>query len=134
MLAIPYLLLSFLAALVLVQHFFRELPALVRIVAAFAVSVVLTGWVNFLAAWLLHSGGRDDATFYGAFVAMLVNAVIIAAAWRDLRSVSFRVRPLELLGTGAALALSFWVMQGLRESRGVVDHLFSGCWARRRAG
>jgi hypothetical protein len=30
--------------------------------------------------------------------------------------------------------LSWGGAQGLRESRGVVDHLFSGCWARRRAG
>jgi hypothetical protein len=26
------------------------------------------------------------------------------------------------------------ISQGLRQSRGVVDHLFSDCWARRRAG
>lgn len=110
MLAIPYLLLSFLAGLVLVQRFFREFPVLVRMVAAFAISVVLTGWVTFLAGWLIHSMGRDDATFSGAFVAMLVNAVIATVLWRELRPASFRVRPLELLGTGAALALSFWVM------------------------
>ncbi|MGH3769544.1 MAG: DUF2298 domain-containing protein, partial [Pseudonocardiaceae bacterium] len=111
MLAIPYLLLSFLAALVIVQRLFPEFPVLVRFVGAFAVSIVLTGWVNFSAAWLIYSLGRDDATYYGAFVAMLVNAVIVAVAWRELRPASFRVRPLELLGAGAALALSFWVIE-----------------------
>jgi hypothetical protein len=110
MLVIPYLLLSFLAALVLIQRFFGEFPTLVRIMGSFAVSIVLTGWVNFLAAWLTHSMGFEDATFYGAFVAMLVNAVIIATGWRDLRPDFFGVRPLEMLGTGAALALSFWFM------------------------
>jgi hypothetical protein len=107
MLAIPYFFLSFLAALVIVQRFFREFPVLVRIAAAFAVSIVLTGWVNFLAAWLIHSLGRDDATFSGAFVAMLVNAVIVAAGRRELRGAGFRVRPLEVLGVGAALAFSW---------------------------
>ena len=82
MLAIPYLVLSFLAALVIVQRFFREFPVFVRFVAAFAISIVLTGWVNFAAGWLIHSLGRSDATFYGAFVAMGTNAVIIGLGWR----------------------------------------------------
>lgn len=111
MLAIPYLLLSFLAALVIVQRCFREFPALVRIVGAFAVSIVLSSWLTFLAAWLIHLFGIDDATAYGAFVAMLVSAVTIALGWRELRPASFRVRPLEILGAGAALAVSFWVMK-----------------------
>ncbi len=110
MLAIPYLFLSLLGALVIVQRFFREFPALVRIVAAFAVSIVLTGWVSLVAAWLIHSLGAADATFYGAFVAMVVNAIIVAVGLRKLRQASLRVRPLEMLGVGAALALSFWVM------------------------
>lgn len=111
MLAIPYLLLSFLAALVIVQRFFPEFPVLVRVVGAFVVSIVVTGWVNFFAAWLIHSLGRADATYYGAFVAMLVNAVIATAGWRQLRPVFFRVGLLEMLGAGAALVFSFWVMQ-----------------------
>ena len=97
MLAISYLFLSFLAALVIVQRLFRDFPVLARLVAAFAVSVVLTGWVNFLAAWLIHSFSVDDATFFGAFVAMLVNAAIIAVGWRQLWRACFRVQPLELL-------------------------------------
>jgi hypothetical protein len=85
MLAVPYLLLSFLAGLAIVQRYFRELPALVRIVGAFVVSIVLSSWVSFLAAWLIHAFGVDDATLYGAFVAMLVNEIIIAVGWRQLR-------------------------------------------------
>lgn len=111
MLAIPYLILSFLAALVIVERFFREFPALVRIVGAFAVSIVLSSWVTFLAAWLIHTFGVDDATVYGALTAMLVSEVAIALGWRELRRASFRVRPLAILGAGAALALSFWVMK-----------------------
>ncbi|MGH3872597.1 MAG: hypothetical protein ACRDSR_14000 [Pseudonocardiaceae bacterium] len=110
MLAIPYLLLSFLAALVIVQRVFREFPVLVRLVAAFLVSIVLTGWMNFAAGWLLHSLGHSDATFYGAFVAMGANAMIIGVGWRELRRQSFRVRPPAILGVGAAVALSSWVM------------------------
>src|SRR5581483_5651229 len=110
MLAIPYLLLSFLAALVIVQRFFPEFPALVRIVGAFAVSVVMTSWATFLAGWLLHTAGVDDATFYGALVAMLINAITITLGWRKLRGASARVRALEILGASAALALSFWIM------------------------
>jgi hypothetical protein len=110
MLAIPYLLLSFLAALVIVQRVVREFPVLVRLVAAFVVSITLTGWVNFGAGWLIHSLGRSDATFYGAFVAMAVNAVIIGLGWRELRPDAFRIQPLAMLGVGAALALSGWVM------------------------
>lgn len=110
MLAIPYLFLSFLAALVIVQRLFREFPALVRIVGAFAVSIVLTGWATFLAAWLIHTLGVDDATFYGALVAMLVNAVIIALGRRELWRASLIAQPLEIFGALAALALSFWIM------------------------
>ncbi|MGH3823320.1 MAG: hypothetical protein ACRDRA_10890, partial [Pseudonocardiaceae bacterium] len=111
MLAIPYLFLSFLAALLIVQRCFREFPALVRIVGAFAASIVLSSWVTFLVAWLIHTLGVDDATVYGAFVAMLVSVVTIAVGWRELRRASFRIRPLGILGAGAALALSFWVME-----------------------
>jgi hypothetical protein len=110
MLAIPYLLLSFLAALVIVQRVFREFPVVVRLVGAFVISITLTGWVNFGAGWLLHSLGRSDATFYGAFVAMGTNAVIIGLGWREFRRDAFRVPPLAILGVGAALALSTWVM------------------------
>ena len=110
MLAIPYLLLSFLAALVIVQRVFREFPVVVRLVGAFVVSITLTGWVNFGAGWLLHSLGRSDATFYGAFVAMGTNAVIIGLGWREFRRDAFRIPPLAILGVGAALALSTWVM------------------------
>lgn len=110
MMAIPYLFLSFLAALVIVQRFFPEFPALVRLVGAFAVSVVLTSWATLLASWLLHSFGVDDATFYGAIVAMLVNTMIIALGWHELRHASLRLRPLEILGASAALALSLWIM------------------------
>jgi hypothetical protein len=110
MLVIPYLLLSFLAALVIVQRVFREFPVVVRLVAAFVVSITLTGWVNFGAGWLIHSLGRSDATFYGAFVAMGANAVIIGLGRREFRRDAFRIRPLAILGVGAALALSGWVM------------------------
>ncbi len=110
MLAIPYLLLSFLAALVIVQRVFREFPVLVRLVGAFVVSIVLTGWVNFAAGWLIHSLGRGDATFYGAFVAMATNAVIIGLGGREFRRGAFRIRPVTMLGVGAALALSSWVI------------------------
>ena len=111
MLAILYLLLSFLAALVIVQRWFSAFPALVRISGAVAVSILVTGWVNFLAAWLLHSLGRDDATFSGALVAMLINLIIIAVGWRHLRPVFFRIQRREILGVAAALALSLWIMQ-----------------------
>lgn len=111
MLAIPYLFLSVLAALAIVQHFFREFPALVRIVGAFLISIVVTSWVNFLAAWLIHSFGAEDATFYGGLVAMLVNAVIIVAGRRQLWHGYFRVQPLEIAGSGATLALSLWIME-----------------------
>lgn len=111
MLAIPYLFLSVLAALVIVQHFFSELPTLVRIFGTFLVSIVLASWVNFVAAWLIHSFGTDNATFYGALVTMLVYAVLIVVGRRELWRSSFRVRPLEALGTAAALALSFWIME-----------------------
>lgn len=110
MLAIPYLLLSFLAAFVIVQRVFREFPVFVRFVGAFVVSIVLTGWVTFAAGWLIHSLGRSDATFYGAFVAMGANAVIIGLGRREFRRGAFRVRPLAILGVGAAVALSGWVM------------------------
>src|SRR4051794_24351518 len=110
MLAIPYLLLSFLAALVIVQSVFREFPVFVRLAAAFVTSIVITGWVNFAAGWLLHSLGRSDATFYGGFSAMGTNAVIIGLGRREFRRDAFRVPSLALLGVGAALALSSWVM------------------------
>jgi hypothetical protein len=110
MLAIAYLLLSFLAALVIVQRVFRELPVLVRLVAIFVVSIVVTGWVNFAAGWLIHSFGRSDATFYGAFVAMLANAVIIVMGRREFQPHAFRVPPISVLGVGAAVALSAWVV------------------------
>jgi hypothetical protein len=111
MLAIPYLFLSVLAALAIVQHFFREFPAIVRIVGAFLISIVVTSWVNFLAAWLIHSFGSEDATFYGGLVATLVNAVIIIAGRRQLWHGSFRVQPLEIVGSGATFALSLWIME-----------------------
>jgi hypothetical protein len=110
MLAIPYLLLSFLAALVIVQRVFREFPVFVRLVAAFVLSIVVTGWVTFAAGWLVHSLGGSDTTFYGACVAMGVNAVIIGVGRREFRRGAFRARPLAILGVGAALALSGWVM------------------------
>jgi hypothetical protein len=111
MLAIPYLLLSVLAALVIIQRIFPEFPSVVRIVGAFLASIVLTGWANFLTAWLMHSLGRHDATFSGAAITTIINLIIVAGGWRQLRAVPFHVRPLETLGVGAALALSFWVMQ-----------------------
>ncbi|MGH3786623.1 MAG: hypothetical protein ACRDRG_08740 [Pseudonocardiaceae bacterium] len=110
MLAIPYLLLSFLAALVIVQRVFREFPVFIRLVGAFVVSIVLTGWLNFIAGWLIHSLGRSDATFYGAFVAMGVNALFIGLGWRQLQPGAFRVRAPAVLGVSAAVALSGWVM------------------------
>jgi hypothetical protein len=110
MLAVPYLLLSYLAALVIVQRIFREFPVFVRLVAAFVVSIVLTGWVNFAAGWLIHSLGHNDATFYGGFVTMGVNAVIMGLGWREFRRGAFCVRPLAVLGVCAALVLSGWVM------------------------
>jgi hypothetical protein len=110
MLAIPYLLLSFLAALVIVQRVFREFPVFVRFVGAFVVGIVITSWVNFTTGWLIHGLGGSDATFYGAFVAMGANAVIIVLGRREFRRGAFRVRPLPMLGVGAAVALSGWVM------------------------
>ncbi|MGH3781265.1 MAG: hypothetical protein ACRDRO_11745 [Pseudonocardiaceae bacterium] len=110
MLVVPYLLLSFLAALVIVQRVFREFPVFVRLVAAFAVSIVVTGWANFTAGWLIHSLGRSDATFYGAFVAMGANALIIGLGRREFRRSAFRVQPLAILSVSSALALSGWVM------------------------
>ena len=47
--------LSFLAALVIVQRLFREFPVVVRLVGAFVVSITLTGWVNSVA---LRRGGN----------------------------------------------------------------------------
>ncbi|HEX4102213.1 MAG TPA: hypothetical protein VHY21_17005 [Pseudonocardiaceae bacterium] len=110
MLVLPYLLLSFLAALVIVQRVFREFPVVVRLIGAFVVSITLTGWVTFGAGWLIHDLGRSDATFYGAFVAMGVNSVIIGLGWREFRRDAFRAPPLATLGVGAALALSGWLM------------------------
>lgn len=115
MLAVPFLLLSAAAGGVLVQRFFAGLPLVVRLAGAFAASVVVSGWVAFLAAWSLHALGGGDVTFAGAIVAMLVNLAVVVAGRRRLRPDPARLPALRRVaaavgGVAAALAVSFWIV------------------------
>lgn len=105
MLALLHLLLSWLAAFVLLQALFGRLPVLIRIVGAGLVGLVLTGWVHYGAAALLHALGLADATFHGAIVAMAANAAVVVAGRARLRLDAVRLTRGEALGAGAALAV-----------------------------
>lgn len=109
-LAIVYLILSFLGALVVVQRLFPEFPALVRFTAAFLVGLVVSGWTTFAAASLLHSLSGDDATFYGSFITMAISAVVIWVWRRELEPAAFAVSPAGAAGAAGAVVLAGWVI------------------------
>ena len=111
MAALVHLILSWLAAFVVVQRFFPQFPALVRLAGAFAVSIVVTGWVSFGMASLAHAAGAGHATVVGTVAALLVNLVIIVLGRRELRAEAFRMPAPALAGALAAMALSGWIMQ-----------------------
>ncbi len=110
MLAILFLALSFLGALVLVQRFFAEFPVLVRLVAAFVTGIVATAWLTFGAASLFHLLGGTDDTFYGGLVAIVINFAVVVVGRRHLRPRAFRVGWRTGVGVAGGLALSTWIM------------------------
>ncbi len=111
MTAIAYLVLSWLAAAVVVQRLFPALPAPVRLAGAFGVSIAGTAWVTFGAAMLAHVLGTPDPTSDGLLAAAAVNAAVLVTGRRLLTPEVFRIPLRPLAGMLAALAASGWVVQ-----------------------
>lgn len=105
-----YLVLSLLAGFGVVQRLWPQASVLTRLVGAFAVGVVLTGWVAFAAAWIAHGRGSDDATFVGVWVATAVNAALVVACRDRFRRSAIQASRVDLLGVAGALALAGWIM------------------------
>lgn len=110
MTAAIYLVLTLLAGFAIVQRLWPHPPVLVRLVGAFAVGVVVTGWVAFGAAWAAHGFGADDATIAGVWVACGANLAIIALLRAEFRRSAVEVPGSDVAGVAGALGLSAWIM------------------------
>ncbi len=109
MIAVLYLITSFLAGLTIVQRVFPRLPSTVRLAGGFVVGIIGTAWVTFLVAWSLSIMG-DDSLLIGIAFAIGVHAIVVAAWGRDLRPSKFRLTLVEGLFIGACVLFSFWLM------------------------
>lgn len=110
MVAALYLGLSLLAGFALVQWLWPGVSVLTRLAGAFAVGVVITGWVAFAAAWAAHGLGADDATYKGVWVATAVNAAIVVLGRDGFRRSAVQVSRGDLLGVSLALVVAGWIM------------------------
>ncbi|MBA3743258.1 hypothetical protein [Sporichthya sp.] len=110
MVAALYLALSLLAGFSLVQGLWPAVTVLTRLAGAFAVGLVVTGWVAFAAAWAAHGLGAGDATYKGVWVATIVNAGIVVLGRAGLRRSAVAVSRGDLVGVAVALALAGWIM------------------------
>ena len=108
MLALPYLVASFLFGLLLVQRLFPDTPPLVRLAGGYLTGLLLTAWATFLLAFALSS--LDDALTIAIWLVLAAEIVVLALWGRRLSPSALKLSPLEMAVVGLALLFSFWLM------------------------
>jgi hypothetical protein len=107
MLALPYLLASFLIGLLLAQRLLPQAPPLVRLAGAYAAGLLLTAWATFLIAFLLPLA---DALIIAILIVLVAEIAILVRWHRRLSFATLKLTPLEAIFTGLALLFSIWLM------------------------
>jgi hypothetical protein len=108
MLALPYLLASFLVGLLLVQRLLPQAPPLVRLAGAYVAGLLLTTWATFLIAFILP---LEDALIIAVLVVLATEVLVIVRWHRHLSFSTLKLTSLEAILTGLALLFSIWLME-----------------------